>query len=222
MNKCLAKFPVEFDDYLSVYNRIVESEQKRHPSVKNVHVIDGSEPSGDQEIIDHIGFAGYEVQFWNTSDTLAYPKANQSPNGGFVKVAKLPSDKKIWTFVFVRCDDCEGLIRYCTLLSVLLHEMGHVDDVEKARNLRFDKTVDLVAAEVYANRYAFRRMVKEKLRFPLGLLMGSILKDSREQPKDSISRIVGEVIVSSGEFRQLRDFVGDLVDVEFIAGESSI
>ena len=44
-------------------------------------------------------------------------------------------------------------------VAVFLHEMGHVDDFERGRNLVVGQPVDARKAELYAHDYACRTMI---------------------------------------------------------------
>jgi hypothetical protein len=58
--------------------------------------------------------------------------------------------------------------RFILFLRQLPNTFRHIDDYEKGRNLVFDgRTVNLVAAELYAHDYACRRMIARRLRVPL-------------------------------------------------------
>jgi hypothetical protein len=77
--------------------------------------------------------------------------------------------------------------------------------------------VDLVAAEEYAHRYGARRMMRENLRFPLAMLLGCLLWDVRHGNEVSVQKKAAARIIGSGEYRQFRQYIGTLVDVEGMA-----
>jgi hypothetical protein len=221
--KLLKRLPPEQFDYDAVFKRMCDTEKRRHHYVKHIHVLSGNEPDGHQELLTFVGFPNAEVLFWNCDDSLEYSKGEIVDKGGFVKSARLNGEAKISTFVFLKCNESEtesAQTRACVLIGVLMHEMGHVDDIERGKNLRFDGVVDLVAAEEYARRYASRRMMRENLRFPLAMLLGSMLWDVRHGGDDSVKKAASARIVNSGEYKQFRQFVGDLVDVEGLAEKS--
>jgi len=191
---------------------------RRHRSVKIVRVVTGEEPEGHQELLTFLGYPHATPLFWSADDNLKYFGEEKSLKGGVVKAAKPDGDDKVWTFVLVRClEESSAAAKACVLIAALMHEMGHVDDIERGKILRFDTPVDLVAAEEYAHRYAYKRMMRENIRFPLGVLLASILNDSREAEDDTVRRAAALRVVGSGEYGQFRRFVGDLVDVEACA-----
>ena len=219
--RLLKKLPPEQFDYEAVFHRVRDSERRRHPSVELVHELSGVEPPGDRELLAFVGFPDAEPLLWSIDDSLAYKSNQDVPKGGMVKAARLPGHRRTSTFVFLKCqEETSPETRNCVLIAALMHEMGHVDDIERGKYLRFDGVVKIVAAEEYANRYALRRMMRENLRFPLGLLLGCILKDARLGEKDMVSTQAATRIVDSGEYKQFRSFVGDLVNVEDTAGLS--
>ncbi len=217
--RLLKRLPPERFDYEAVYRRICDTERRRHRSVKIVHELSGIEPRGDRELLAFVGFPDAEPLLWSIDDSLTYGSNQSVPKGGMVKASRLPGDSGVSTFVFLNCqEDASTETRNCVLIAALMHEMGHVDDIERGKYLRFDRVVNIVAAEEYANRYALRRMMRENLRFPLGVLLGCILKDARLGDEGTVAREAATRIVESGEYNQFRRFVGDLVNVEETAG----
>ncbi len=220
--RLLKRLPPERFDYEAVFDRMCDIERRRHRSVELVHELSGIEPQGDRELLAFVGFPTAEVLRWTIDDSLAYASNQFVPKGGIAKAARLPGRSEISTFVFLKCqEETSPEVRNCVLIAVLMHEMGHVDDIERGKHLRFDSVVDIVAAEEYANRYALRRMMRENLRFPLGVLLGSILKDARQGGEGTVGREAATRIVESGEYKQYRQFVGDLMNVEEAAGQKS-
>jgi hypothetical protein len=219
--RLLKRLPPEQFDYEAVFRRICDAERRRHRSVKLVRELTGVEPRVDRELLAFVGFPNAEPLGWSIDDSLTYGSNQFVPKGGMVKAARLPGDRNVSTFVFLKCqEETSPETRNCVLIAVLMHEMGHVDDIERGKHLRFDGLIDIVAAEEYAHRYALRRMMRENLRFPLGFLLGCILKDARLGDEGTVSRESATRIVESGEYNQFRQFVGDLVNVEETAGLS--
>ena len=205
----MKKLPPEQFDYGAVFHRICGIEKCRHRSVELVHELTGTEPLGDRDLLAYVGFPEAEPLLWSIDDSVAYETKAIAPKGGMVKAASLPGKRNISTFVFLKCqEDVSPEVRNCVLIAALMHEMGHVDDIERGKHLRFDSVVNMVDAEEYANRYALRRMMRENLRFPLGLLLGSILKAARQGGEGTVGRVAAIRIVESGRYKQYGSLSG--------------
>jgi hypothetical protein len=222
-NGLLEKLPPEQFDFEAVFRRICGSERTRHRSVKLVHDISGDPTHVDSAFLASLGFRDLRLIEWDWSneDDAGYGATQKMSKGGFVKTAQMEKERNLSTFVFLRCEgvepgEHEAIARYSTLIGILMHEMGHVDDIEKGKFLKVGGRVDIVSAEEYAHRYALKWMTKENLRFPMGLLMGSILKDANGSP--SVAKEAAKRVVESGEFKSYREFIGTLVDIEACAG----
>jgi len=210
-------------EFEAIFRRVCETEKNRHRSVQMIQDISGNPALVDDSFLASHGFGSMRFIEWNWSDEddAAYGAMQTMPKGGFVKTARADGNEKLFNFVFLRCEGVDAndhgdIDKYSSLTGIVFHEMGHVDDIEKEKFLKVGERVDLVGAEEYAHRYALKRMMKENLRFQLGLLMGNILKTANGSP--SIAKEVAKRVVESGEFRNYREFVGTLVDIETCAG----
>src|SRR5947209_24977 len=145
--RLLKRLPPERFDYEAVFRRICDAERRRHRSVKLVHELSGAEPREDRELLAFVGFPDAEPLLWTIDDSLSYGSNRFVPKGGMVKAARLPGESKISTFVFLKCqEETSPETRNCVLIAVLMHEMGHVDDIERGKHLRFEGLIDIVAA----------------------------------------------------------------------------
>jgi hypothetical protein len=208
--KLLQKFPPEQSDYEAVFKRIRDKELKRHPSAKFVQELRGGEPRAQDGLLDMFGYPDARLVAWSRDESVIYDReGNEVANGGFVVAARLPGEEKISTFIFLRNSvDVPESVKACALLAYMMHEMGHVDDIEKGKYLRIGEVNDLVAAEEYAHRYALRRMMRENLRHPMGFLLSTIHADARERGDAEAAGIAAKRIIGSGEYKQFRAFVG--------------
>jgi hypothetical protein len=218
--RLLKKLPPERFDFDAIFERICASERRRHRSVRIIHEMTGAEPDAGPELLKFVGFPDAVPLGWEHDSPLRYSKGEKSGNGGFIIVAKCPEAAELATFVFLDCNEevAEDL-KGCLFTAILMHEMGHVDDVEKGKNLRVGGQVDLVAAEEYAHRYELRRMRRENLRLPMAMLLSFVLKEARRGVEGTVQREAAARVVESGEYKEFRQFVGNLTNVEEIAGE---
>lgn len=61
-------------------------------------------------------------------------------------------------------------------IGALLHEIGHVDDIERGINWQYDNKLKWVDAEVYAHHYACKRMMESNYFVPLGQYIDGVRK----------------------------------------------
>ena len=139
-NGLLEKLPPEQFDFEAVFRRICGSERTRHRSVKLVHDISGDPTHVDSAFLASLGFRDLRLIEWDWSneDDAAYGATQKMSKGGFVKAAQMEKERNLSTFVFLRCEgvepgEHEAIARYSTLIGILMHEMGHVDDIEKRK-----------------------------------------------------------------------------------------
>jgi hypothetical protein len=87
-------------------------------------------------------------------------------------------------------------------LSALLHELGHVTDIQGEINYHFGEaecTIDLTKAEVFAHHFACREMVKGRYRMSLGYYLDG-LERMAESPQEYV-RLAALEVIGSPEYR---------------------
>lgn len=67
-------------------------------------------------------------------------------------------------------------IRCAMKMAALLHELGHVDDIEKGINWRRDNKIQWVDSEVYAHHYACKKMIDSNYFLVLGHFIDGLRK----------------------------------------------
>lgn len=109
--------------------------------------------------VDKSGIVNFSDEM-ESSDTV--DSYNQNQGDAFTNLIKLEGKDKV--FVFYRKglgDDGPGFEGICTSV-LLLHEVGHADDMRKGINFNVKKkTVDLLGAEIYAETFAIRLLDKK-------------------------------------------------------------
>lgn len=202
-------------DYEAIFERLRDDEMRRHPSVKVIKILDENDPIEDDPLMAFLGYPGVNLISWNSDEALVYEDHAGKPNGGVTYATRLGTDENISTFVTIRLLELKNNpVLPCYLIATLLHEMGHVDDIEKGINLRLGVKVDSVAGEIYANRYAIRRMRRQNLLLPLGLLILNVLRQARDSPEDSVDREAAKQLSESEEFMQCVALANSVIDIE--------
>jgi hypothetical protein len=121
----------------------------------------------DRELLNQYGLAGWSICTYEHLKG-AEPEQPGFYGGSVTLVEDEPRQRRFILFLRQLPNTFSESMMEAGHVGALLHELGHIDDYEKGRNLVFDgRTVNLVAAELYAHDYACRRMIARRLRVPL-------------------------------------------------------
>ena len=109
------------------------------------------------------------------------------------------------TGIFMRTltggDDNNPEARAALKLTVLLHELGHVTDIEQGINFR-ETSAEMIKAEVFAHHFACREMVKARHRRCLGNYLDG-LETMTGSPSEYV-RLAAVEVIHSAEYAQLQ------------------
>jgi hypothetical protein len=164
--------PLPFYDFLdshaTAFNTIAEKAKKEHPSLLAVHEL-GDEMYYDTDLVD-LGYLDFEQVFYTIDDSLsdygkASPDENDSANlSGFMTTLRRRADGQINSVIMLRRDITIRSMdipeaRYLFKCAALLHEIGHVEDLERKINFDPDaKRMDVIEAEVFAQLWCLKEL----------------------------------------------------------------
>jgi len=109
------------------------------------------------ELFKLFGYANHKQQFWSTesSDYIEHAKGAGNLCGHFAVLSDGNSNSPV---IFIM-EPSQSETRFGTMMAVLFHELGHVDDFLKGVNIVLDEEVDMCAAEEYAHHFACKRIL---------------------------------------------------------------
>lgn len=150
-----------YDSYFDEFRKVVAEAKEQFPSLLGVFEVEDSEYYGH----DRSQFAATMQQIlWHSdSEYVGYGTRQDESNINGYTNAFLSEDGQVKTLVVIRKKvpnskphrECKYV---CKLVS-LLHELGHVCDIERQGNFDHDaRTCDVIEAEVFAHLHSLQRM----------------------------------------------------------------
>lgn len=176
-NGCDLPFYDFLDSYADEFERIIVEAKGQYPTLVNVHEVD----DGVYRKTDwsDLGYVGYQQIIFSTDDALDdYGTHNAKANLCGRTSAFTCPDQKLRTVVVIRrtvTDFEHRELKYVTKIAALLHEIGHVHDIENAIN--FDvraKTTNIFEAEAFAHLFALERLAERQLVQSYNLLANAL------------------------------------------------
>lgn len=162
-----------------------------------------------EEKLELVGLNGYRVVYWDAEYDTDHNWHECIAKGAGFASAVQDSAGKASPVVFVRekaivsaVDDeaLEAEVRAGIVLLVLLHEYGHAEDMLQGINFDYKaEKVDIVAAEVYAHRFACKFAKNRNYRLALQYYLQNIEDWSQQD------NYVG---IAARRFREEEDFEG--------------
>ena len=168
--------------------------------------------------LDHIGLIGHSIVYYDCEhDYEREHHADAAAKGTGSASAVLDSSGNIRPIIFLRDrvdvderdeesdENIKIEVAHAIQILVLLHELGHADDIAKGINFNHDeRTLDLIGAEVYAHRFACTQAKKHNYRMTLGYYLENI--DDGLKSETEYVRLAAERFCAENEVAQLRDF----------------
>ena len=174
-----------------------------------------------KDLLPAIGFSSCEQLFYGVEvENTGGLHKETSTAGGWTSAVR-DQHGKIRAVIFVRRDvpphpdDDEVPSDESTAahkLLVLMHEMGHADDIRKEVNYDHNSlTLGIVEAELYAHDFVVRHCQKLGYRLMLDEYIRNI--ENQLTSKNEAARIAAERFISSNDVAEIRRFcvVDDLV-----------
>ncbi|MFO0806737.1 MAG: hypothetical protein U0791_26830 [Gemmataceae bacterium] len=184
------------DSYEDEFRRIVADAKRRFSSIVDVHEVD--EQTYRACDWPALGYSGLQQVIFNSEDAAPrYGEQESEANVCGYTSAFFDQGGKLRTGVMVRntVKDFEHKeLKYAFKIPALLHELGHVQDIEQRLFFNVDtKTVKIIDAEVHANLYALDKLAERHLVHSYGLLFNAFKDASkREDYLGEVSRKVLE------------------------------
>lgn len=179
---------------------LIEAEKALHPMVADVIFRPPCEDISDRERLNLVGLANYEPYSWDTQELQS---SEYSPQGGTYPGSMTTGISPHGDFRVAICCQAEPCI---SQVVVLLHEFGHVDDIERRINLVRGRAVDFVAAELYAHRYACRRMKECGFELALCKYLKHAIEALRNEPAD-VHQAAAIQFLETNEYRMYKQML---------------
>ncbi len=136
---------------------------KEYPTILGIHECAPHvyrQPS--DELFRSFGYEDYQQKFWgiDKEDYIEHARSKGNFAGHVTILSDGQQDRPV-VFVMRPPDTRDRDLAHASMMGVLFHELGHVDDITRGLHMRFDTCVDISAAEEYAHRCACERIIRE-------------------------------------------------------------
>jgi hypothetical protein len=174
-----------------------------------------------EEKVSIAGFPNYSPILWESGfgDRKGHRDSPDAKATGFASCLMDPHGK-FHPIIFIRhevklsaeaeADDDPHLkaeVAAGIRLLVLLHEIGHAEDM--SRQINFDhtaKTMDLIAAEAYTHKFVLNYARKKNYRVALQYYIKNLDEYSTKPEFEEYVRAAAQRVLTSPEMPQFRDF----------------
>jgi hypothetical protein len=201
--------------YVPEYIRVCDEAKRTHPSLLAIVECDDAEffEMDSAARIQHFGFAEFRLVIFEATGQIDFDSDPSTKDGRLNAILRRPDGAGLAgsmevvtdgvsqrrTIVFMRrltgTADGEPEVAHALKLTALLHEIGHITDFEQGLHFR-DSTIDVVASEVFAHKYACNEMIRRKYLMPLGYYLDSLRKMA-ESESEYIKHAAKQVIASN-------------------------
>jgi hypothetical protein len=168
------------DSYSDEFQRIATAAKSEHPSLIGIHEVDEQTYAESEKNWLKLGYSDLRQIFFDIGDDFSnYGKGSLNANLCGSMSAFFDSDQKVRSVILIR-QSVKGTmqhreLKYALKLASLLHEVGHVKDLEQGLN--FDvpaRRFRVIEAEVFANLYALEQMAKLNLLQSFNMLVSGL------------------------------------------------
>jgi hypothetical protein len=176
MRGCVLPFFDYLDSYPDEFKRVADKAIAEHPTLVAVHEVDDKVFEKPENHWEELGYGHLKQVFFTIGDEFAdYGKRSLDANLAGHTTAFLDREGDIHTVIImkqsIRTSFRHGHLKYALKIASLCHEIGHVEDIEKRTNFKFDPpTLDIIEAEAYAHLYALEMLAKRGLRMSYTML----------------------------------------------------
>ena len=156
-----------------------------------------------------LGYGDWSQLFFNTDEEINdYGLKDPSANLCGSVTTFRDADQQVHTVILIRksfkASFVHGELKYSVKIPALLHEIGHVHDIENGINFDLrNKTLKVIDAEVFANLYALDKLAQRQLRQSY-LMLANALREAAGQ--DGYLGDVGKQVIDSLPDHKLIDW----------------
>jgi len=168
-----------YDSYFEEFGKVVAQAKQQLPSLLGIFEVEDAEYYES----DRSRFApGMQQIFWRSeAEHSGYGTARDESNINGYTNAFHAGEGQVKTLVIIRKtvpkSKPQREYRYVLKLISLLHELGHVHDIERQVNFNHAaKTCDIIEAEVFAHVYSLQRMAERNYYQCFNLLTDTLRK----------------------------------------------
>lgn len=176
------------DSYKDEFDKVVQLAMSEHHSLLGVYEVDDEVYANPERDWSQFGHGKLQQIFFDIGDE--FPdygnRVEKQANLCGCMSAFLDSTNEMKTLILIRRSVSRTKLasdqKYAFKVAALLHEIGHITDLEQGIN--FDvhrKRFDVVEAEVYANLYCLERLADRNLSVSFSMLYDA-LHDATKQP----------------------------------------
>ncbi len=175
---CILPFYDYLESYADEFHRIADAARAEHPSLLGVHEVDDAVFSGSEKHWPKLGYGDLQQIFFGIEEDVSdYETVSPDANLCGSMSAFLDPNGNLRTVILIQQSVRASAVRhrefkYAMKIASLLHEIGHVQDLE--RGLNFDapgRHLRIVEAEVFAHLFALEEMARRNLAESLNVLV---------------------------------------------------
>jgi hypothetical protein len=163
---CVLPFYDFLDSYEDEFHRIADAAKAEHPSLLGVHEVDDQSYFEDVLNWSKLGYGHLNQVFFDIEDSVpGYGRKGTDATMCGCMSTFLDADQNVRTVILIRQTVKIALqhreFKYAFKIASLLHEIGHVHDLENEINFDLSaKRLNLIEAEVFANLFCLEQLAK--------------------------------------------------------------
>lgn len=205
---CDLPFYDYLDSYAEKFEQIAKGALKTYPSLRDVHEVD--DPTFRSKNWAKLGYGDWRQVQVHFDDKYENDYGGAVTDENLCGCASIFYDEhaSLRTGIMIRRTVKNWMehreYKYVTKIVALLHELGHVHDIENRINFKIngDKAeVDIIEAEVFANVFALDRLAEQYLRVSYRTFLDAMRRHSKK------TGYIGEVCQKVLERHPERDLV---------------
>jgi hypothetical protein len=166
---CVLPFYDYLDSYADEFQRIAGAAKAEHPSLVEVHEVDDQTVADNERNWSKLGYGQFQQIFFEIEEGVPdYGAGSLDANLCGSMSAFLDTDQNLRSVILIRQTVKASVqhreLKYALKIASLLHEIGHVLDLEQGLN--FDvpaRRLSVIEAEVFAHLFALEQMAKRSL-----------------------------------------------------------
>lgn len=177
---CVLPFYDYLDSYADEFQRIGETAKHDHPSLIGIHEVDDHTFGENEKNWPKLGYGDLEQVFFNIGEDVPdYGTGSLDANLCGSMSVFLDPERNVRSVILIRHAVKGSMqhrdLKYALKVASLLHEIGHVQDLEQG--LSFDvatRRLRVIEAEVFAHVFALEEMAKRSLVHSFNMLAGGL------------------------------------------------